>query len=243
MRGVEVATHAIVLTLLVLLAITNVYYPQYTFMTLLAFIGFITIVVYTGYRTSRKPPKLFDVVAEEVKRGDVLLEVDNEEVSKLLEKDFILMDEIRKQSTKSLIESSGILLVFGWYFLFFYFILPRFVDAEATTRFIVYLIGYLVPYIGYVATDLIPRRAGRTVTYVLRGYEVYDTGIVSSSQYIVIKFPLSKEYVAVEHSKRKCVELSKKIKGYNVRFLLYTKNISKLTEIINNYGKVELIPR
>ncbi|MEM0453070.1 MAG: DUF2208 family protein [Sulfolobales archaeon] len=242
MRGTEILTHVIVLILLTVLAITNVYYPQFTFITLLVFMGFITIVVYSGYRASRKPPKIFDVVADEVKRGNILLEVDNDEVSKLLEKDFILMDEIRKYSYRSLIESSGILLVFAWYFVFFYLILPRFVGAEDLVRFFVYLLGYLIPYIGYVGLDLIPRRAGRPVTYVLRGYEVYDTGIVSASQYIVIKFPLSKEYVVKEFNKRKCVELSKKFKGYNIRFLLYTKNLSKLTEIITNYGKIEPTP-
>lgn len=242
MRPVELATHVVVLALLVLLAVTNVYYPQYTFLTLLAFMGFITIVVYAGLRSSRKPPKLFDVVADEVRRGDMLLEVDNDEVVKLLEKDFILMEEVRKQSYRSLIESSSIILVFVWYFAFFYFILPIFVNADAFTRFAVYLVGYLIPYVGYVASDIIPRKAGRTLTYVLRGYQVYDTGIISSSQYIVIKFPLSKEYVVREHSRRKCVELTKKYKSYNVRFLLYAKNLPKLAEIISTYGRAELIP-
>lgn len=242
MRAAEVATHAVVVTLLVLLALSNVYYPQYTFFTLMTFIGFITVVVYFSVRASRKPPKLFDVVAEEVKQGDVLLEVDNEEVTKLLEKDFILMDDIRKQSFKALIESFSIILVFVWYFAFFYFILPIFARAEPFVKLAVYLVGYLVPYVAYVSMDIIPRKVGRTITYVLRGYQIYEKGIVSSSQYIVIKFPLSKEYVVKEFSRRKCVELSKKFKGYNVRFLLYAKNLPKLTEIISNYGKAELIP-
>lgn len=237
----EVALHAVVLTLLILLALTNVYYPQYTFITLIAFMSLITLVVYTSYRASRKPPKLFEVIAEEVRHGDILLEVDSDEVNKLLEKDFTLIEEIRRQGYRSLIESFSIVLVIVWYFMFFYFIVPIFRDAEAIVRFLIYAVGYLVPYFGYVALDLIPRRGGRTVTYVLRGYQVYETGVVSSSQFIAIKFPLSREYVVREYDKRKCVELRRRYKNYNIRFLLYAKNISKLTEIISNYGQVKLI--
>ncbi len=237
----EAALHAVVLTLLIILALTNVYYPQYMFLTLVAFMVFITIIVYTSYRASRKPPKLFEIVAEEVRHGNILLEVDSDEVNKLLEKDFTLMDEIRRQGYKTLIESFSIVLVVVWYFAFFYFILPTFKGAEDLVRFFVYLVGYLVPYGGYIALDVVPKRVGRTATYVLRGYQIYETGIVSGSQFIAIKFPLSKEYVVREYDKRKCVELRRKYKGYNIRFLLYAKNISKLVEIISNYGQAKLI--
>lgn|GEM_PF-1031660 len=238
-RITEVLTHVGVITLLILLAVTLVYYPEFRLVVFLTFIMVITLTVYISRRTARKPPKLFDVIADDVRRGSILFEVDDDEVSRLLEKDFTLYEEFRKQSFKALLESVIIVPIFLWYFIYFYLILPRFVITDLNLRLVAYIIGFVVPYILYLASELVFRV--KTLTYVLRGYEVYDRGIVSSSQYIVIKFPLSKEYIVREYSNRKCVELSKKHGRYTVRFLLYTKNTPKLTETLSNYGKAEVI--
>jgi uncharacterized membrane protein len=238
-RITEVLTHVGIIALLVLLAVTLVYYPELRLLVFITFIVVITVVVFISRRAARKPPKLFDVIADEVRRGSMLFEVVDDEVSRLLEKDFTLYDEFRKQSFKALMESMIIIPIFLWYFIYFYLILPRFVITDLNLKLIAYIVGFVVPYILYVVSEFVFRV--KTLTYVLRGYEVYDRGIVSISQYIVIKFPLSKDYIVREYSKRKCIELSRKHGGYTVRFLLYTKNTPKLVEVLSSYGKAEVI--
>lgn len=232
----ELAIHAIAISLLISLAVVSTYYPQYLLLTFFTFLGFITIAMYSSYRASRKPPKLFEVVADDIYSGTKLYEVDADEVSRLVEKDLVLYDEIRRYSYKSLIDALGVSVVFGWYFLYFYIILPRLTVTDLTIKFIVYLIGYGVPYIAYLGFDIMSKRSS-TLTYVLRGYEVYDRGIISRSQYIAIKFPL-KDYTVKEFPTRKCIQLSKKHEGYIIRFMLYAKNMPKIMEILREYGDV-----
>lgn len=238
-KTAEAIIYGITQIFIILLAVANVLYPQYLTHTILLFAVFLIAVTLTSYtsirRRARRLPKLIELAFDDVRRGRKLIEVRPEEVIKLVSKDYELRQEMRGVVRRSTINSLSIFIAFTWYFIYFRLILPNFAVDELLIKFMLYITGYEVPYVAMILMNRINESIFKTLTYVLQGYEIYDKGIVSQKQGIVIRFPLDSGYSIKIYPKRRCVELTKHSEEYVLRYLLYCKDFTKVGDILNSF--------
>lgn len=218
---------------ILLLSIVNTYYPQYLTYTFIVFIIAMFITMMYTMRTSFK--HVMGGEAKEVRGGRKLVEVKADEVMSIVKYDSKLNEELRPMMKTSLLSLVNMVVILAWYYVYFNMVIHYFEGGDLTYKFIGFLIGYEVPFIGLTLINFITRRSQKVMIQVVNSYTIYDKGIVGSG--IVVKFPLSKEYSVSVDPLRKFVEITKADRNITIRYRFYSKNVDRISDIINRFGK------
>ncbi len=219
---------------ILLLSTVNTYYPQYLTYTFIVFIIAMIITMIYTMRTSFK--HIMGGDAKEVRSGRKLVEVKADEVMNIAKYDSKLNEELRPMMKTSLLSLVNMVIMIAWYYIYFNTVIHYFEEGDLTYKFIGFLIGYEVPFVGLTLINLITRRSQKVMIQVINNYAVYDKGIVGSG--VVVKFPLSKEYSVSVDPVRKFVEISRRDKNITIRYRFYSKNVDRIADIVSRFGKV-----
>ncbi len=219
--------------IILVLAVTNTYYPQYLSYTFLIFVVSMLIMMYTTFRTSLK--HVVGSEAKEIREGRKILEVKQDDVMSVVRYDTKLNEELKPMMKSTLLSLLNMFVIFAWYYVYFNIIIHSFEGADLTVKFVGFLLGYEIPYVSVTVLNLLTRKSVKTMIQVVRDFTVYDRGIVGSG--ICVKFPLSSEYVVKVEPSRKFVEIAKVDKSFVIKYRLYSKNYDRIADIVGRYGK------
>lgn len=226
---------AIILTL----AIVNTYYPEYLSYTFIVFV--IAMLVTTAITIKSSLKHVAGGGAKEIKSGRRIIEVKSNEVMEIVKYDAKLNEELKPMLKTSVMSIVNLVIVLIWYSAYFNVVIHYFGAGDQLIKFIGFLLGYEVPFIGLTLVNMLMRRSQKVMIQVINSYTIYDKGIVGSG--IAIKFPLSSEYSVAMDPKRKFVEISKVSEGITVKYRLYGKNYDKVVDAIMKFGKVKEVTR
>jgi len=221
-------------SIIIALSVINTYYPQYLSYTFIIFVISMLIVSYYTVRTSLR--HVIGAEAKEIRGGRKLIDVKYDEVMNIVKYDGKLNEELKPMFKTAMLSFINMFVVFAWYFIYFRLAIPYFESvADPTYKFIGFLMGYEIPYVGVTLMNLLSRKSLRTSIQVVREYAIYDRGILGSG--VAIKFPLTNEYVVKVDPGRKYVELVKVSKGAVTKYRFYSKNYERIAEVISRLGK------
>lgn len=219
----------ITISSVVVFAAMLTFFPDaYFTVLLLYFVFFLAISVFFGLRAYRRGV----AAVNEISKGKPIIEIDEKEVNKLVEKDKELLTEFRKISRGTLMP----LLMFPVVILFAALILPILpplaasslgqVIGEKAALFITYLavFGLFAAVFTIVfKPPIMPR--------IVRNLKVYDNGIVID-KVLGLKAPFQVDEYKV-NTERKFIEF----KTNNQIFRIYYKDIKELNEILSKMVK------
>ncbi|MEM4556472.1 MAG: DUF2208 family protein [Sulfolobales archaeon] len=219
--------------IILILAVTNTYYPQYLSYTFLIFVVSMFVMMFTAFRTSLK--HVVGSEAREIREGRKLLEVKYDEVMNVVKYDSKLNDELKPMMKTTLLSLANMFIIFAWYYIYFNIVIHSFEGADLTVKFVGFLLGYEIPYIAVTVVNLLTRKSVKTMIQVVRDFTIYDKGIVGSG--ISVKFPLSDNYVVRVEPARRFVEIAKVDKNSVIKYRFYSKNCDRIADLVNRYGK------
>ncbi|AFA39575.1 putative membrane protein [Pyrobaculum oguniense TE7] len=221
----------VVISVLSILAFSAVLalFPQFYLQALiLYFIVFFGIAIFAGLRSYRKNL----ASAQEIAKGRPLLEIDEKDINKTLEKDKELLNEYKNLARKSFINFM-ILPLSLFVAMVLFPVLPPFVEAS--------LKPYIGPeagrFLGYVAIfsifAAITTAMFRPITTprIVRHLKVYETGIVVDKS-LGLKAPIEVTDYRLNEN-RKFIEF----KTNNQIFRIYYKDVKELDNILSRLIK------
>ena len=221
-------------TIIAILTIINVFYPQYLNYTFIIFI--VGMVLFTVITMKTQLKHITGKEAKEIKEGKRLFKSKPDEVKELQMKDPKLVQELKPMLKTTMLSFLSLIVLLVWYPMYFGW--ARGFSAEPgvgdMTKVAVFLAGYEIPYAIMMAINTLSRRRMRETVQVVMNYEVYDKGVIGTG--VVIKFPLDTNYVVRISPVRKFIEFVKTEKGVTTRYRLYTKSYERLWGIIKKYG-------
>ncbi|ACB39658.1 DUF2208 family protein [Pyrobaculum neutrophilum] len=191
---------------------------------LLYFVLFFAVSIFIGVRTYRRG--IANV--QEISRGKPLMEIDEKEVDKLLEKDKALMDEYRKFARASFMP----LLILPGFILLATFLFPTLPHVAETSlgasigptaaRFISYVAIFSV----FSAISMLAFKPP-VVPRIVRSLKVYEAGVVIDKT-LGLKAPLEvSEYKINEE--RRFIEF----KLNNQVFRIYHRDVKELDAVLS----------
>ncbi len=219
--------------MIAILVILNVFYPQYLGYTFIIFI--IGMVVFTAIMMKTQLKGVFGKESKEIKSGRRLFVGNAKEVTELQRVDIKLISEMKPMFKSTMYSFLTLIILLIWYPLYFSHIKPLVSGSDVTMRVIAFLAGYEIPYVAITAINQVTRSAVKEMINVIMNYEVYDRGIVGTG--LAVKFPLDPNYYLIVSPKRRFVDLVMTRGKFKMRYRFYTKNLSRLVEIIKRYGK------
>ncbi|MEM1924867.1 MAG: DUF2208 family protein [Pyrobaculum sp.] len=214
---------------IVIFAAMLTYFPDaYFTILILYFVVFLAISIFFGVRAYRRGV----AAVNEISKGRPIIEIDEKEVNKLIEKDKELLSEFRKISRTSLIP----LLTIPFFIILAAFLFPI-LPIVAETSLGQLLGEKLALFISYVALfglfaivftllfkpPVMPR--------IVRNFKIYETGVVIDKT-LGLKAPIEvSEYRT--NTERRFIEF----KVNNQIFRVYYKDIKELNEILSKIIK------
>ena len=221
-------------SMITLLVLLNVFFPQYLNLTFIIFI--IGMVAFTAITMKTQLRHIVGKEAKEIKEGRKLFVGRPREVTELQRSDPRLVGELKPMLKSSLMSFLGLIVILVWYPLYFNVVggVARDPEVDVITRVLLFLAGYEIPYLMITGMNLLSRRGVKEYIQVVNKYEVYDRGIVGMG--IAAKFPLEGYAVNVNPT-RKFVELIKSSGKAVVKYRFYTKSYDRLADIIRRYGE------
>jgi len=209
-------------------AILTFFPGEYFTAILLYFMLFFGVSIFLGLRTYRRGM----ASAQEISKGKPIIEVDEKEVNKLLEKDKELINEYKKFARASFMP----LLTLPIFLLLFMLLFPTLPPAAESAlgpyigtglaRFLSYTAIFLL----FAAISLVTFKP-QTMPRIVRNLKVYETGLVIDKT-LGLKTPVEVDYYKV-NEERKFVEF----KLNNQIFRIYYKDIKELDAILSKLLK------
>ncbi len=221
-------------TIIAILTIINVFYPQYLNYTFIIFI--IGMVVFTAITMKTQLKHITGKEAKEIKEGKRLFKSRPDEVKELQMKDPRLVQELKPMLKMTMVSFLSLIILLVWYPTYFGWARSFAADqaVDTMTKIAVFLAGYEIPYAIMMTINMFSRRRMKETVQVIMNYEIYDKGVVGTG--LVIKFPLDTNYAVRISPIRKFIELVKSEGGTTIRYRLYTKSYERLWDIIRKYG-------
>jgi len=219
--------------MITLLVVLNVFYPQYLGYTFIVFV--IGMIVFTVIMMKSQLKHIVGKEVKEIKEGRKLYVARPDEVLSLQKMDLQLISELKPMLRSTLMSFLTFIVFIIWYPTYFGY--ARSVAESITdviTKVIIFLIGYEVPYAVITLINRLSQRALKEVIQVVSKYEVYDRGIVGTG--ITIRFPLDNNYSIKVNSRRRFLDIILSRGKVKVKYRFYSKNLSRLAEIIKRYG-------
>ncbi len=220
-------------SIITLLVILNVFYPQYLGYTFIIFV--VSMIIFTAIMMKTQLKHIVGKEVKEIKEGRKLYVARPDEVLSLQKMDLQLINELKPMLKSTLMSFLTFIVFIIWYPTYFGY--ARSVAESITdvvTKVIIFLIGYEVPYAVITLINRLSQRALKEVVQVVSKYEVYDRGIVGAG--ITIKFPLNDSYSIKVNSRRRFLDIILSRGKVKVKYRFYSKNLSRLAEIIKRYG-------
>jgi len=221
-------------SMIALLVILNVFYPQYLSYTFIVFI--VAMVIFTAITMRTQLKHIVGKEAKEIKEGRRLFSMDSKDVMTIQSTDTQVINELKPMFKATMISFLSLIVLFAWYPLYFGYA-RSIVSAEGVnvlTKVLVFLAGYEIPYALFMIINRLTQRSLREIVQVVTKYEVYDKGIVGTG--ITIKFPLNNNYSIKVNSRRKFMDIIMSRGRVKVRYRFYTKNLTRLIDIVKRYG-------
>jgi len=222
-------------SIIAILTIVNVFYPQYLNYTFIVFI--IGMVVFTALMMKTQLKHITGKEAKEIKSGRRLFKSKSDEIKDLQLKDPKLVQELKPMLKTTMLSFLSLIVLLAWYPMYFGWargFVSTAENADVATKIAVFLAGYEIPYAIMMTINTFTRRRMKETVQVIMNYEVYDKGIIGTG--LVINFPLDENYSIRISSARKFVEVIKSERGSAVRYRLYTRSYERLWDIIKRYG-------
>ena len=217
-----------ILSALAFAAVLAFFPGEYFTALLLYFLFFFGISVFLSLRTYRQGV----ASAREIAKGKPLLEINEKEVNKLLEKDKELIKEYKK-----IVRVSFMPLLLLPIFLLLFMILSPTLPHLAESILGPYIGAYLARFLGYAAIFVLFATISlvifkpQVVPRIVRNLKVYETGLVID-KVLGLKSPVEvNEYKVNEE--RKFIEF----KLNNQIFRIYYKDIKELDTILSKLIK------
>jgi len=222
-------------TIIAILTIVNVFYPQYLSYTFIIFI--VGMVIFTAIMMKTQLKHITGKEAKEIKEGRRLFKSKPDEIKELQMRDPKLVQELKPMLKTTMLSFLSLLVLLLWYPMYFgwareFVTTPE--GADVTMKIAVFLAGYEIPYAIMMTINMFTRRRMRETVQVVMNYEVYDKGIIGTG--VVVQFPLEEKYSIRISPIRKFIEIVRSEKGNTVRYRLYTKSYDRLWDIIKRYG-------
>ncbi len=219
--------------MIAILVILNVFYPQYLGYTFIIFA--IGIVVFTAIMMKSQLKGVFGKESKEIKSGRRLFVGNAKEVTELQRMDVKLISEMKPMFKSTMYSFLTLIILFIWYPIYFNHVKPIVANADIMVRVVAFLAGYEVPYVAITAINQVTRSAVKEMINVVMNYEVYDRGIVGTG--LAIRFPLDSNYYVLVSPRRKFLDIVMVRGKFKMHYRLYTRNLSRLLEIVKRYGK------
>lgn len=218
---------------ILILAALNTYYPQYLTYTFLAFLAISLVISFSRMKSQLKGPSVEQL--KEIKGSKKIYEEESAKVLRLMASDSQLTQEMKPLAVSSFLSLFAIIIILVWYHLYFSFAggltsNPSLPDLQ---RFLIFLIGFEVPYAMMLVIGLRQNEALKSFVRIPRGYALFELGLVG--QGAVVKHPMD-DYEIKLDSKRKFVELVGKDQKKPVRIRLYSSNSDELFRLIKKHG-------
>jgi uncharacterized membrane protein len=214
-----------ILSALAFAAVLAFFPDEYFTALLLYLLFFFGISIFLGLRTYRQGV----ASAQEIAKGKPLLEIDEKEVNKLLEKDKELIKEYKKFARASFITLPIFLLLF----MILFPALPHLAESALEPYVGAYLarfLGYATIFVLFAAISLVIFKP-QAVPKIVRNLKVYETGLVID-KVLGLKSPIEvSEYKVNEE--RKFIEF----KSNNQIFRIYYKDIKELDAVLSKLIK------
>ncbi|MEM2981151.1 MAG: DUF2208 family protein [Thermoproteota archaeon] len=219
--------------MIIILAVLNTYYPQYLSVTFIVFILISFAMSFLRLRSQIRGSSIEQI--KEIRRSKKLYEEESTEILRLMALDTQLTQEMKPLAISSFLSLFAIFITLAWYYLYFNFAGNLAHDPSLTgpLRFLIFLIGYEVPYFIMFAISVRQNKAAKSFAQILRSYAIFESGLVG--QGIVIKPPMDNYEIKLD-SERKFVELVSKDENKPVRIRLYSSKPDELFELIRNLG-------
>ncbi|MEZ0319016.1 MAG: DUF2208 family protein [Pyrobaculum sp.] len=213
-----------ILSIVAFSAILTFFPGEYFTAIILYFLLFFGVSIAMGLRSYRKGV----AAAQEVSKGKPLLEIDEKEVMKLMEKDKELIDEYKKVSRLSLMP----LITLPIFIMLATVLFPT-LPSLAQSTLGSYIGGTTARFLSYVAIfgifSAISMATFKPPVFprIVRQVRIYESGIVLDKS-IGLKAPVSVESYKV-NAERKFVEF----KLNNQIFRIYYKDVKELDTILS----------
>lgn len=217
--------------MIIILAVLNTYYPQYLSFTFIVFIAISFAMSFLRLRSQTRGPSLEQL--KEIRGSKKLYEEESAEVLRLMALDTQLTQEMKPLVISSFLSLFAIFITLAWYYLYFNFAGSLVHDPSLTDsfRFLIFLIGYEVPYAIMFVISFRQNKTSKSFAQIPRSYALFESGLVG--QGIVIKSPMNSYDIKLD-SKRRFVELVGKDEKKPVRIRLYSSKPDELFELITN---------
>jgi uncharacterized membrane protein len=217
-----------ILSALAFAAVLAFFPGEYFTALLLYLLFFFGISVFLGLRTYRQGV----AAAREIAKGKPLLEIDEKEVNKLLEKDKELVKEYKKFVRTSFMPLL-MLPIFLLLFMILFPALPHLAESALEPYVGAYLarfLGYATIFVLFAAISLVIFKP-QAMPRIVRNLKVYETGLVID-KVLGLKSPIEvSEYKVNEE--RKFIEF----KTNNQIFRIYYKDIKELDAVLSKLIK------
>jgi len=226
-------------SMIALLVVLNVFYPQYLNYTFIIFI--VAMVIFTAITMRTQLKHIVGKEAKEIKEGKRLFSTDSKEVMAIQSTDTEVINELKPMFKATMTSFLSLIVLFVWYPLYFGYARSA-ASAEGVdvlTKVLVFLAGYEIPYASFMIINRLTQRSLREVVQVVTKYGVYDRGIVGTG--ITIKFPLNDNYSIKVNSRRKFMDIIMSRGRAKVRYRFYTRNLTRLIDIVKRYGNPKKI--
>ncbi len=211
-------------------ALLTLFPGDYFTVVLIYFLVFFGITMFLGIRNFRRGM----AAAHDVAKGKPIIEIDEKEAMKLMEKDKELLSEFRKFSRMSL-TSLFFIPVFMLAFIFLFPVLPpAFVNSigpHVGVQFATFL-GYLAIFGTLTAISLVAFKPP-VIPRIARSVKIYEGGIVIDKN-LGLKTPIEVSDYRV-NPERKFVEF----KTNNQIYRIYYKDIKELDSVLTKMLKVK----
>ena len=220
--------------MITVLVILNVFYPQYLGYTFIIFA--IGMAVSMAIMMKSQLKGVFGKESREIKSGRRLFVGEAKEVTELQRMDIKLISEMRPMFKSTMYSFLTLIVLLIWYPLYFGHVKAIITNSDISVRIAAFLAGYEIPYVVITVINQLTRSTVKEMINVVMNYEVYDRGIVGPG--LAVKFPLDPNYYLIVSPKRRFVDLVMTRGKFRMRYRFYTKNLSRLVEIIKRYGKL-----
>lgn len=219
--------------MIIILAVLNTYYPQYLSITFIIFIAISFAISFLRLRAQSRGPSIEQL--KEIKESKKLYEEESAEVLRLMALDMQLTQEMKPLAVSSFLSLFAIFITLAWYYLYFSFARSLTYNSFLTDSFgfLIFLIGYEVPYAIMAGISFYQNKASKSFAQIPRKYALFESGLVG--QGMAIKFPID-NYETTLDSERKFVELASKDEKKPVRIRLYSSKPDELFELIKDAG-------
>lgn len=214
------------------LAVLNTYFPQYLIYTFIVFIAISLFITFSRMKTQFK--KASPEQLREVKESRKVYEEESIEVSRLMALDTELTREIRPLAVSSFLSMFVLIIILVWYQAYFNYASSLTSNSSSNSfRFLIFLIGYEVPYAIMAVVNLRQNKALKNFVQIPRSYTLFEQGLVG--QGVFIKHPMDNYDIKLD-LERKFVEIVSRDEKNPQRIRLYSSKPDELFRLIKKYG-------